>query len=452
MKDALRRDIVVVGAGPVGLTAALAVRATGRSVTVVEAGAIDRVRPGSRAIFLHRFTLQILERIRPGLGFELGGHGLAWSTKRTLYRGREVFRRTYPPPAPHALPAATSLPQSVTERVLLAACVDAGVEFIWNSAVTNVSLASGRVRVESEGGPIVDARYVIAADGARSAVRESAGLHLEGPRTSNAFVIVDTAEDAGNPLPIERVFHYEHPRVGHRNVLFVPFAGHWRVDLQCHADDDPEAFSGVEGVRQWLPKVMPAKYADRVTWVSTYVFRQAIANAFVDRSRRILLAGEAAHVFAPFGARGLNSGVADAFVAAKAIDAALRIDAAALRIDDAVPRIDNAVFRNDAAALRIDAAAPRIDAAARVGDSDGSAAAAARIIDQFAESRRAAAERNRAASSTALTHLVASSPATRFVRRSAAALAPLMPSAGRWLDAAPYGPPLGARDRDGMHY
>ena len=403
----LEREAVIVGAGPVGLTAALALRATGRPVTVVEAGAMDRVRPGSRAIFLHRVTLQILERIRPGLGHELSSHGLAWSTKRTLYRGRDVFARTYPPPAPQSLPAATSLPQIVTERVLHAACIDAGVEFIWNSEVTKATAASGRVRLEGAGGAIADARYVIAADGARSAVRESAGLHLEGPRTSNAFVIVDTAEDANDPLPLERVFHYEHPQVGYRNVLFVPFAGHWRVDLQCNADDDAEAFSGVEGVEQWLPKVMPAKYADRVTWVSTYVFRQAIANSFVDPTRRILLTGEAAHVFAPFGARGLNSGVADAFVAVKAIDAALRAD---------------------------------------------SPAAAERVIDQFVESRRTAAERNRAASSTALTHLVASSLATRLIRRAAATLAPLFPSTGRWLDAAPYGPPLGAADRDGMYY
>ena len=312
----LERDVVVVGAGPVGLTAALAVRALGRPVTVVEAGAMDRVRPGSRAIFLHRFTLQILERIRPGLGHELSSHGLAWSTKRTLYRGREVFRRTYPPPMAHALPAATSLPQIVTERVLHAACIDAGVEFIWNSEVAKVPLAAGRVWIEGEGGPIAAARYVIGADGSRSAVRESAGLRLEGPRTSNAFVIVDTAEDPADPLPLERVFHYEHPGAGFRNVLLVPFAGHWRVDLQCNADDDPEAFSGVEGVRQWLPKVMPAKYADRVTWVSTYV----------------------------------------------------------------------------------------------------------------------------------------SSPATRLARRAAAALAPVLPSAGRWLDSAPYGPPLGDADGDGMHY
>jgi 3-(3-hydroxy-phenyl)propionate hydroxylase len=402
----VERDSVIVGAGPVGLAAALAVRATGRPVTVVEAGEADRVRPGSRAIFLHKVTLQVLERIRPGLGGELARHGLAWGTRRTMYRGREVYNRTYPPAPPGVLPAATNLPQVVTERVLLEAAIDAGVEFIWSAPVTGVTANRQGVLIDTERGPIT-ARYVIGADGARSAVRESAGLSLEGPRTSNAFVIVDTALDPANPLPLERIFHYEHPGVGFRNVLFVPFAGHWRVDLQCRKGDDPDAFSSAVGVRKWLAKVMPATYADRVTWVSTYVFRQAIANQFTDAGRRILLAGEAAHVFAPFGARGLNSGIADAFVAARAIDTALRADA--------------------------------------VSDAE-------RAIQAFAQSRRAAAERNRAASSAALTHLEAHSPVRRAIRRIAGRVSPSVPAIGRWMDQAPFGPPLGGADRDGMYY
>jgi len=400
-------EIVVVGAGPVGLTAALAVRAAGCPVTVLEAGAADRVRPGSRAIFLHRVTLNVLDRIRPGLGLELARRGLGWSTKRTLYRGREVYRRTYPQPTPGVIPAATSLPQVATERILLDACVQAGVAFIWNAEVTAAASSADGVRLDIADGRHLTARYVIAADGSRSAVRGALGLHLEGPRTSNAYVIVDIAEDPGAPLPLERVFHYEHPSAGRRNVLFVPFAGHWRVDLQCHPDDNPDDFGSEAGVRDWLVKVMPAKYADRVTWVSTYIFRQAIAAAFTDAHRRILLAGEAGHVFAPFGARGLNSGVADAYVAAVAIAAALT--------------------------------APSPDAAAA-------------LVAAAAESRLAAAARNRAASSRALRHLQASSTREKLVRRVAARLAPVSPPLGKWLDTAPFGPPLGPPDRDGMQY
>ena len=397
----------MVGAGPVGLTAALAVRATGRPVTVIETGAADRVRPGSRAIFLHRVTLDVLDRIRPGLGPELARHGLGWSTKRTLYRGRDVYRRTYPPPRAGVLPAATSLPQVVTERILLVACTHAGVNVIWEAEVTGAFSGADGVRLDTADGRQFTAGYVIAADGSRSAVREALGLHLEGPRTSNAYVIVDIAEDPADPLPLERVFHYEHPAVGYRNVLFVPFAGHWRVDLQCHPDDNPDDFGSEAGVRDWLVKVMPATYADRVTWVSTYIFRQAIATAFTDANRRVLLAGEAGHVFAPFGARGLNSGVADARVAARAINSALRWETEAER---------------------------------------------RAVIDDAAAARLAAAARNRAASSTALRHLQAASPGGKLIRRTAAVLAPVVPSLGQWLDKAPFGPTLGPPDRFGMQY
>src|SRR5690606_31484946 len=185
------------------------------------------------------------------------------------------------------------------------------------------------------------------------------------------------------------------------------FAGHWRVDLQCLPGDDPDAFSGEEGVRQWLPKVMPARYADRVTWVSTYIFRQAIANSFTDKTRRVLLAGEAAHIFAPFGARGLNSGVPDVFVAVTAIDRALN-----------------------------------------AGDGPD----AERAIDHFATSRRAAAARNRAASNTALRHLTMPDMSSRVTRRLAGFSASFLPSVARWMDKAPYGPGLSAPDADGMQY
>jgi 3-(3-hydroxy-phenyl)propionate hydroxylase len=400
-------EIIVVGAGPVGLTAALALRSLGRHVTILESEPQDRVRPGSRAIFIHRASLMILERIQVGLGTQLNGHGLTWQTKRTFYRGREIYSRTYPPNQGKGLPAATSLPQVVTEQILYEACLAAGVDFVWDTPVTGASVSHSLVSLKTSTGVSINAPYVIAADGARSAVRESTGLKLEGPHTTNAFVIVDTAEDLSNPSPVERVFHYEHPGAGGRNVLFVPFAGHWRIDLQCHPEDIPDTFSGVQGVRKWLPSVMRADYADRITWVSTYVFRQAVANSFTDQRRRVLLTGEAAHVFAPFGARGLNSGIPDAFLAAAAVDRALK---------------------------------------------SHSAEEAAEAIGHFALLRRAAALRNRAASNVALLHLTASTSLRRMERRAAATLAPFISAAGHWLDSAPYGPPLGAPDAEGMQY
>src|SRR5206468_1961296 len=195
-------------------------RGLGRQVTIVEAEPQGRIRPGSRAIFIHRASLMVLERIQPALGRELNTHGLTWQTKRTFYRGHEIFSRTYPPHHGNGLPAATSLPQVVTEQVLYQACRKAGVDFVWNTPVTHASPDANGVSLTTSTGASFKAKYVIASDGSRSAVRETSGLKLEGPHTTNAFVIVDTAEDPSNPLPVERVFHYEHPGAGGRNVLF----------------------------------------------------------------------------------------------------------------------------------------------------------------------------------------------------------------------------------------
>jgi 3-(3-hydroxy-phenyl)propionate hydroxylase len=397
------REVLVVGAGPVGLSAALALHARGLRPVVLEAGEEGRSRPGSRALFVHKASLKTLEAVSPGLGHRIVADGMMWSTKRTFWRGREVYARTYPPARAGGLPAATSLPQVTTERHLLAACRDAGVEIAWGERVERVATDEHGATVTTAAGRSWRAPYVVGADGARSAVRSALGIEMSGTRSANSFVVVDISDDPAAPLPAERVFHYAHPAVDGRNVLLVPFAGGWRVDLQCRVDDDPDAFGSEEGVRGWLRAVVPAAYVERVTWVSTYQFLQVIADTFTDRHDRVLLVGEAAHLFAPFGARGMNSGIADAASAAGAVADALQ--------------------------------------------ADGRAA-----IARFAAERRTAAEYNRAAAGTALAHMEPRDPRMRLKLHAAALLAPRWQRAGAWLDAAPYGPRSGPPVPTGTKY
>jgi 3-(3-hydroxy-phenyl)propionate hydroxylase len=132
---AIARPVLVVGAGPVGVTAALALRAAGLPVSVLEAGAKGRVRPGSRAPFVHRQSLRLLERARPGLGQGIAAYGTTWRTRRTLYRGRQVFAQTFPEASGRgALPAFASLRQADTERFLYEACLDARADFRFDAA------------------------------------------------------------------------------------------------------------------------------------------------------------------------------------------------------------------------------------------------------------------------------------------------------------------------------
>jgi 3-(3-hydroxy-phenyl)propionate hydroxylase len=381
--------VVVVGAGPVGLATALALRARDIPVVLLEADSQDRVRPGSRALYVHRDSLALLESLHSGVGTRLAEHGILWNVRRTLYRGRQVYARTYPPYQEKAgLPPFTSLRQADTERILLHACIQAGVTVQWDSRVTSVAPRATDVTVSTADGTSWCASHVVAADGARSVIRMEAGIGLQGSTSPGFHVVVDIISEE---QCLERVFHYRHPAMAGRHVLTVPYTGGFQVDLQCTTNDRADRMAAPEAVREWLPGVIGAVDEDRITWISVYKFRQLIADSFADSSRRVLLVGEAAHLFPPFGARGMNSGFADADAAAAAVAYARR-------------------------------------------------ELAAGAITDFATRRRAAAMSNSAAAGAALKHMRPSGTVARARQLAAAHLAPLVPRFGEWLERAPYGP------------
>lgn len=388
--------VVVAGAGPVGMTAALALHARGVDVTILEADPKDRDRPGSRAIYVHKDTLRTLETSSPGLGQRLVDNGLIWDTRRTLFRGTEVFERTYPDAgAGDGLPHFTSLPQVRTEEFMLEAVEDAGIDVHWDDPVETVESDEDGVYVETESGEGWRAEYAVGADGAGSTVRGEIGAEFDGTQSENSFIIADIDEFEDEPLKQERVFHYDHPRVDGRNVLLVPFQGGWRVDIQCKETDDPEYLSRDDQVGELVAKTLGERYRDRVDWVSQYKFKQVIADRLIDDHNRVLLAGEAGHLFAPFGARGMNSGVADA-------------DAAATRIATAL----NADIQETA-------------------DAE---------IKYYGVQRLQAAQFNKRAAGQALEYLQGDSYVTKAKKYLAAKVAPYYEPAGEWLDDAPYGP------------
>lgn len=391
--------MIVVGAGPVGLFAALALRAHRVPVVLLEADPVTRQRTGSRALYVHGKSLALLESTSPGLGAELAVQGVLWNVRRTLYRGKQVYAREFPPHDPaRGLPPFTSLRQSETERLLLAACERAGVDVRWNQPVTEVVAHSGGVTVATADGTTWSGTHVVGADGARSIVRRCTGTSLDGSAAEGFHVVVDIADDPCGTPSLARVMHYEHPAADGRGVLVVPYANGFQVDVQSRAGDSPDVLASPQEVRRWLPELIGPTPPDRVTAISVYRFLQLIADDFTDPHHRVLLVGEAAHLFPPFGARGMNSGFADA----------------------------------DAAAVAI--AVGRWSPAANAG-----------AVTEFATARRAAAEVNSAAAGAALRHLRPPGTAARMRRRAAASLAPVVPRFGEWLEHAPYGPRVPVR-------
>jgi 3-(3-hydroxy-phenyl)propionate hydroxylase len=384
---------IVVGAGPVGLSAALALRSRGLDVLVIEAEPADRARPGSRAIFVHHEPLALLDGFHPGIADRILERGMLWHRRRYTYRGKLIYQRDYTPRPGKPARYGTSQSQRVTEQVLMDAVKAAGVRFEWGAPVVTVNSTAGEVTLTVADGRQFAAPYVIAADGARSAVRKSLGIAMEGSSSDTPFIVADLANLPDQPLPAELAFHYEHPALGGRNLLLLPMQDAWRIDLQCLPGDDAEHLSGA-GLRDWLPKVLPAAYADVVQWVSTYRFHQLVASTMVDEHRRVLLVGEAAHLFAPWGGRGLNSGIVDAASAADAIAGA---------------------------------------------SAAQSPAEARRLIDGFAEDRHDAALFNRGSAAFGLELLAPTTVRAKLRRRVAGLIAPFWTPAGVWLSTGPNG-------------
>lgn len=353
-------DVAVIGGGPVGLTAALACRALGLKTVIVEADSASRVRQGSRALFLHREPLTELAQFEPGIDEQIVDAGMLWAGRRYYWRGREFYRRSFPPQAGKV--HGTSLSQAETERILMRAVRGHGIPFLWDTTVRGLRVDDDGVTLETDGRPEVRARYVIACDGARSAARKALGIGMSGENLDSRWVIVDVGEIDDGALPPELVFHYQHPALDGLNVLLIPFRGGWRIDVQCKTQADIDRLGSAEGVRAWLPKIMNARYAEDIRWISTYRFNKLVAERFTDDKRRVVLAGEAAHLFPPFGGRGLNSGIIDAGHAAQAIAQALVAPtrAAAYASIDAVAldRHDAAKFNMEAAAIGVRIMAP----------------------------------------------------------------------------------------------
>ena len=301
--------VVIAGGGLVGLTAALDLARRGvRSVLLDED---DTVSHGSRAICFAKRTLEIYGRL--GLGAKFLGKGVTWNTGRVFHGDREAYSFDLLPEEGHAYPAFVNLQQYYAEEWLVEACAATGlVDLRWKHRITGIApRADGAtLTVETAQGPYtLDAAWVLAADGARSTIREAMGLPFLGQVFRDRFLIADVVMHA--PFPAERRFWFDPPfHPGQSVLLHKQPDDVWRIDFQLGWDTDPEAEKDparVEArVRQMLGPDMPFS----LEWVSVYTFRCRRIERF--RHGHVLFLGDAAHQVSPFGARGGNGGVQDA--------------------------------------------------------------------------------------------------------------------------------------------
>jgi 3-(3-hydroxy-phenyl)propionate hydroxylase len=300
--------VAIIGAGPVGLAAAIDLALQGVPTVVLDDS--DRVSVGSRAICWAKRTLEIFDRL--GIGARMVEKGITWKLGRLFHAGRELYSFDLLPEPGHKMPAFINLQQYYVEQYLVERCADFPdlIDLRWNNklaALTQTTEAATLTIETPAGAYTLTAAWVIACDGARSRTRSLLGLDFSGRVFEERFLIADVEMKAD--FPAERWFWFEPPfHSGQSALLHKQPDDIYRIDLQLGPDADPEAEKQPERV---IPRIR-AIVGERpftLDWVSVYNFQCRRLEKFVHN--RVIFAGDSAHIVSPFGARGGNGGIQD---------------------------------------------------------------------------------------------------------------------------------------------
>jgi 3-(3-hydroxy-phenyl)propionate hydroxylase len=308
--EPLDAQVAVVGAGPVGMTLAGRLAQQGVRVILLEQQP-RHAGEGSKAICMQRETLEIWARL--GVGERVAERGVQWNVGRTYFRGRELFAIRLPGGERDHFPPFVNISQTEVEELLLARLGEMPeVDLRWGYRLTGLTQDAGGVTVScatDAGTANLRVGFVVGTDGAHSTVRHLLGMGFPGHSHEDLFLIADVR--ARLPFPNERRFHFDPPWNPGRQVLIHQQPDDvWRIDWQVPSETDVLAERASGRLDRRIRRVVGESADYELVWLTPYRFHQRLVERF--RAGRVLVAGDAAHLFSPFGARGLNSGAADA--------------------------------------------------------------------------------------------------------------------------------------------
>ena len=331
------RPVVIVGAGPVGLT--LALDLARRDIPVVVIDDSDHIGSGSRAVCWAKKTLEVFDRL--GVGEAVAREGVRWQRGRVFHGEREAYAFDLLPESHHKMPAMVNLQQDQVEaRLVRAAQLDGRIEIRGRHELIGLEQDGSGVTLNvrtPDGLFDMRADWVVACDGARSPTRTMLGLGFKGQVFEDRFLIADVRLAPGvhprglDPARPERWFWFDPPfHRGQSVLLHAQADGLWRIDFQLGRDADAEAERDPERIRARVTAMLGTEGYE-LAWSSIYQFCCRRAERF--RVGRVLLAGDAAHQVSPFGARGANSGVQDVDNLGWKLAAVLRGEGAEVLLD-----------------------------------------------------------------------------------------------------------------------
>ncbi|MFA7505531.1 MAG: FAD-dependent oxidoreductase [Burkholderiaceae bacterium] len=306
--DTARAPVAVVGAGPVGLAAAIDLAQGGTPVILLDED--DTVSVGSRGVCYAKRTLEILDRLGCP---QPAGRGVSWNVGRTFFDQDEVYRFDLAPQADEQRPGMVNLQQYWLEQYLVERARSLpALDLRFRNRVAGVDVRPDgvRLRIETPDGEYaLVADWLVAADGARSPLRGMLGLDVDGKVFRDRFLIADVVMKAD--FPAERWFWFDPPFHRGQSVLLHKQADNvWRIDFQLGWDADPEEAKKPDNVIPRIRAMLGPEREFELEWVSVYTFQCRRLGDF--RHGRVLFVGDSAHQVSPFGARGANSGIQDA--------------------------------------------------------------------------------------------------------------------------------------------
>ncbi len=318
--EATQHPVVVVGAGPVGLSLAIDLAQRGQPVVLLDDA--DRIGEGSRAICFSKRSLEYWDRL--GIGQRMVDKGVVWSVGKIFHGDAQLYQFNLLPEQGHKRPAFINLQQFYAEAYLVDRVQElAGISLRWRNRVTGLEPRNDHVVLTiatPDESYQVHADYVVACDGARSALRQMVGAEFAGQVFEDQFLIADVKMSA--EFPTERWFWFDPPfHAGRSALLHKQPDDIWRIDLQLNRDADPLAEKRPENVRPRIARMLGHDQFE-FEWISLYKFQCRRMERFLHG--RVLFAGDAAHQVSPFGARGANSGLEDAENLAWKLDRVLR--------------------------------------------------------------------------------------------------------------------------------